>query len=80
MILRRKRKRIAGVERVVKAPAMAPNQSCSMDFVSDGLVHGRRNRCLNIVNDFTKQCLAIEVDHSLPGLRVFRVLEQLAEN
>lgn len=80
MIRRRKRKRIAGVERVVKAPAMAPNQSWSMDFVSDGLVDGRRIRCLNIVDDFTKQCLAIEVDRSLPGLRVVRVLERLAEN
>ena len=50
-----------------------------MDFVSDGFVDGRRLRCLNIVDDFTKECLAIEVDTSLPGRRVVSVLERLAE-
>lgn len=80
MVRKRKRKRIAGVERQVKAPALAPNESWSMDFVSDGLVDGRRLRCLNIVDDFTKQCLAIEVDTSLPGRRVVNVLERLAES
>jgi len=79
MVRRRKRKRIAGVERQVKVPAIGPNQSWSMDFVSDGLVDGRRLRCLNIVDDFTKECLAIEVDTSLPGHRVVAVLERLAE-
>ena len=79
MVRRRKRKRIAGVERQVKVLALAPNQSWSMDFVSDGFVDGRRLRCLNIVDDFTKECLAIEVDTSLPGRRVVSVLKQLAE-
>jgi len=50
-----------------------------MDFVSDGLAHGRRFRCLNIVDDYTRECLAIEVDTSLPGLRVAQVLQRLAE-
>lgn len=68
-VRRRKRKRIAGVERQVKAPATAPNQSWSMDFVSDGLADGRRFRILNIVDDFTKECLVIEVDTFLPGDR-----------
>lgn len=80
MVRRRKRKRIAGVERQVKVMAVAPNQSWSMDFVSDGFVGGRRLRCLNIVDDFTKECLAIEVDTSLPGRRVASVLERLAES
>lgn len=80
MVRRRKRKRIAGVERQVKVMAVAPNQSWSMDFVSDGFVDGRRLRCLNIVDDFTKECLAIEVDTSLPGRRVASVLERLAES
>lgn len=79
MVRKRKRKRIAGVERRVKLPPLAPNDSGSMDFVSDGLVDGRRLRCLNIVDDFTKQCLAIEVDKSLPGRRVVNVLQRLAE-
>ena len=80
MVRRRKRKRIAGVERQVKVLALAPNQSWSMDFVSDGFVDGRRLRCLNIVDDFTKECLAIEVDTSLPGRLVVSVLERLAES
>ncbi|PLZ02985.1 hypothetical protein CY652_07850 [Burkholderia sp. WAC0059] len=50
-----------------------------MDFVSDGLAHGRRFRCLNVVDDYTRECLAIEVDNSLPGLRVKQVLPRLAE-
>ena len=80
MVRRRKRKRIAGVERQDKVTALAPNQSWSMDFVSDGFLDGRRLRCLNIVDDFTKECLAIEVDTSLPGRRVVSVLERLAES
>ena len=50
-----------------------------MDFVSDGFVDGRRIRCLNIVDNFTKECLAIEVDTSRLGKRVIGVLERLAE-
>ncbi len=49
-----------------------------MDFVADSLVSGRRLRSLNIVDDCTRQCLATEVDTSLPGARVVRVLEELA--
>lgn len=78
-VRRRRRKRIAGVERQVKLPVTAANQSWSMDFVSDGLADGRRFRTLNIVDDFTKECLAIEVDTSLPGSRVVAVLERLAD-
>jgi putative transposase len=54
-VRRRKRKRIAGVERVPAATPKAPNVSWSMDFVSDGLADGRRLRCLNIVDDFTRE-------------------------
>lgn len=63
-----------------KVPATGPNQSWSMDFVSDGFLDGRRLRCLNIVDDFTKECLVIEVDTSLSGQRVVAVLELLAES
>jgi putative transposase len=49
-----------------------------MDFVSDSLANGRRFRTLNIVDDFTRECVAIEVDTSITGLRVVRVLEHLA--
>lgn len=50
-----------------------------MDFVADGLIGGRRLRCLTIVDDCTRECLAIEVDTSIPGLRVQTVLDRLAD-
>ncbi|MCG1019687.1 DDE-type integrase/transposase/recombinase [Mycetohabitans sp. B4] len=43
------------------------------------MASGRRFRCLNVVDDYTRECLAIEVDTSLPGLRVKQVLERLRE-
>jgi putative transposase len=49
-----------------------------MDFIMDSLVEGRRFRCLTMVDEFTRECPVIEVDRSLPSLRVFRVWEQLA--
>lgn len=61
-VRKRKRKRITAIERVVRPPATGPNQSWSMDFVADGLAYGRRFRCLNVVDDYTRECLAIEVD------------------
>ena len=58
-------------------PATALNQRWSMDFMSDQLADGRRIRVLNILDDFSRRCLASEVDTSLPGLRVCRVLDEL---
>jgi putative transposase len=49
-----------------------------MDFTTDTLADGRNFGTLNIVDDFTRECVAIEVDRSLPGLRVTRVLDRLA--
>lgn len=48
-----------------------------MDFTHDWLSDGRRLRTLNIVDLFTRECLAIAVDNSLPGARVVRELEEL---
>jgi putative transposase len=78
-VRRRKRKRIGLVERKPLPKPLMANQSWSMDFVSDGLADGRRIRCLNIVDDCTRECLAIEVDTSLTGARVKAVLQRLAD-
>ena len=75
----RKRKRLARVERQPMLVPQAPNQRWSMDFQHDLLATGQRLRTLNIVDDFSRECPAIEVDTSLPGARVVRVLERLAE-
>ena len=50
-----------------------------MDFVSDSTVTGRRFRALAIVDDYSRECPAIEVDTSLGGARVVGVLERLEE-
>ena len=55
----------------------APNQVWSIDFMSDSLVDGRRYRLFNVIDDFNRESLAIEIDTSLPCLRVIRVLEKL---
>jgi putative transposase len=66
----------------IKEPLLVPesiNQSWSMDFMCDSLVDGRRFRLLNIIDDFNRESLAIEIDTSLPALRVIRTLERLIE-
>jgi putative transposase len=50
-----------------------------MDFVHDVLAGGRRIRCLNVVDDFTRESVIIEVDTSISGARVARVLDRVAE-
>ena len=78
-VRRRKRKRIGSVERQPLALPTQTNQRWSMDFVSDGLGDGRKFRSLNIVDDYSRECVAAEVDTSIPGGRVVRVLERLGE-
>jgi len=57
-------------------PAKA-DQTWSLDFMSDTLSDGRTFRTLNVIDDFNREALWIEVDTSLPAERVVRVLEQL---
>jgi putative transposase len=73
---RKRRKQISGLRWLPMTPVLAPNERWSMDFVSDALSSGRRFRVLNIVDDYSKLSPAIEVDTSLPGLRVMRTLER----
>lgn len=76
---RRKRKRVAVTRSPILAPT-GPNERWSMDFVSDALGDGRKFRALTIVDDFTRESPAIEVEFSLTGERVARVLERLAHH
>lgn len=55
------------------------NESWSMDFMHDQLTDGRSYRLFNIIDDFNREGLSIEVDLSLPAARVIRTLEQLIE-
>jgi len=74
----RQRRRIRCKGRVVKPRAERPNERWSMDFVSDCISSGRVIRMLTLVDDYTRECLAIELDTSLGGLRVCRVLDRVA--
>lgn len=74
---RRRKKRRAGLRVALPIPAAA-NQRWSMDFMTDALADGRRFRLLNVVDDWTRECLAIEVGRSLTGRNVIAVLEQVA--
>jgi putative transposase len=73
----KKRKRIAARARTVLAAPMRPNERWSMDFVSDVTWSGRRFRIFAVVDDFTRETLALVVDTSIGGARVARVLEEL---
>lgn len=68
------RKRALGTRAPMAIP-QGPNQRWSLDFVSDAFADGRRFRILVVVDDFTRECLALVADTSLPGLRVVRELE-----
>jgi putative transposase len=77
--LRRKtRRKLPAIVRVPLPQATAPNERWSMDFIHDQLSDGRRFRTLTLVDDFTRQCLALHVDTSIGGIRVVDVLEKLA--
>ena len=56
-----------------------PNETWSMDFMADQLADGRSIRTLNVLDDFNREGLAIEVDFSLPAERVVRALNQIIE-
>ncbi len=70
------RKRALGT----RAPLLIPwkrNQRWSLDFVADALADGRRIRILAVVDDFSRECLALVVDTSLSGVRVARELDRI---
>src|SRR5512146_1768442 len=74
---KRGRRRAAAAARVVLAPPTEPDQVWTMDFTQDAFASGRRFRTLNLMDGCTREALEIEVDTTLPGLRVVRVLEGL---
>jgi putative transposase len=74
---RRRRRRLV---RRGSGPREGPshiNQRWSLDFVSDAAANGQTIRVLAVVDDYTRECLATEVDTSLPGLRVVRTLDRI---
>ena len=55
------------------------NESWSLDFMSDSLIGGRRFRTFNVIDDYNREALAIEISPSLPAKRIIRKLEEVIE-
>ncbi|MER8473874.1 IS3 family transposase [Mesorhizobium sp. M1328] len=70
------RKRAIGTRAPMLVP-LRPDERWSLDFVSDQLTDGRRFRIMAVVDDCTRECLALIVDTSLSGMRVARELDRL---
>ncbi len=75
----RPRKRLKRPKPDELAVPVAPNHTWSMDFMQDQLADGRSFRALNVLDDFNREGLGIEVDFSLPAMRVVRSLNQIIE-
>ena len=73
------KKRLPARNPIPLAQPAAQNHSWSVDFMSDALDSGRSFRTFNVIDDFSREALWIEIDTSLPAARVVRVLENLAE-
>jgi putative transposase len=73
------RKRIKRDKPDALSEPIAKNQVWSMDFMSDSLADGRSLRTFNVIDDYNREGLAIDVDLSMPSARVIRSLEQIIE-
>lgn len=76
--LQRPRRHRSARRRLAPPPLTAANQTWSMDFVSAALFDGRRLRALTLVDQFTRECLAIRVDQNLRGEDVTSVMNAIA--
>jgi putative transposase len=76
---KRRRRKLVAVARVPRPVAVAVNTQWTIDFISDEFVSGRRFRTLSVVDEHTRECLALWPDVSLPSVTVVRVLQEIAE-
>lgn len=72
------RKRALGTRRPMVLPSRA-NERWSLDFVSDAFTVGRRFRVLAVVDDYSRECLALVADTSLSGMRMTRELDAIIQ-
>lgn len=77
--LRRKGKRRLPSRVPVRLEKQTSMNGCwSIDFMSDALLSGQRFRTFNVLDDFSREILAVEVDTNLPAARIIRVLDRIA--
>lgn len=74
---KRPKRRISAAHRLARPETTMSNQCWSMDFVADQLYNGRRIRSLTIVDNFSRECLAITVEHSLKGNDVVATMQKI---
>ena len=77
LLVRRKRRKRLVREGVAKPVLTGANQEWALDFVHDAMASGRAMRALSVIDVYTRECLALEVDTSFGSRRVTRVLEQI---
>ena len=75
----RRRRKYAAVVRSPLSEATRPNERWAIDFIQDSLWCGRKFRTFSVVDTFSRECLTVESDTSLPSYRVVRILDRLAE-
>ena len=75
----RRRRKFAAVVRSPLSPASRPNERWAMDFIQDSLWSGRKFRTLSIVDTYTRECMIVEADTSLPSYRAVRILDRLGD-
>ncbi len=76
MVRTKQRRKMARRRPVPSGVAARPNQCWSMDFVSDKLADGRSFRILTVVDQFTRECVGLEADRSMNGMKVAQALER----
>jgi putative transposase len=76
-VRRRRRKSFTPVRRGRPAPPQRANEQWALDFLQDALASGRKIRVLSVIDVFTREALPLEVETSLPGRQVVRVLDRL---
>lgn len=74
---RRPRRRVAAAHRMARPEVSNIDQCWSMDFVADNLFNGRRIRALTVVDNFSRESLAVHVDQAIKGQDVVTVMERL---
>lgn len=76
---RKMKRRIPNPEKKVLLQPINPNLTWSIDFLEDRLENGRKFRTLNILDDYNREALAIEIEYSFPSQKVVEVVRQIIE-
>lgn len=75
----RKKRKVRYLRRNVVALVSRPNERWSIDFMHDRLANGRGIRTMNVVDDFTRECLSLEIDYSFASAAVIRQLNHIVD-